>query len=395
MVYQIIINLNNEEYIFKPHKKYIITDPDIPVDQHVIMYHLEYTNITGETIIAEIPYYISNGHTNQLKAFLLFPFMCFSPGVECPTIPGSTTKGVLLKYQVCNNMNLEILEEVLDNNFIERYNEDQTLSNHKLQLIKEETKGGSIGITSILPRMTNVLDYIIALCSDWIINIRPDMLSYRPSGDPHYSHNPVNALNPECIDDQSSRNKYDIYRWQLIHILHSEITNLLQFNYFQIKSIDILLEEKKTHKEFNEIIGLYLQKEKNIKNVENYVIISTNLHLNLIKETDKRIKKREESAPKKSRQEEGDTEEEEASALDVPIVDKLTDSEFAQLFQELLKISTEIYGDGTPRHALQDAIEVWSKVKDPDFNKKYKKDYLRLYLKYKSKYINLKNNIKI
>ena len=53
MVYQIIINLNNEEYIFKPHKKYIITDPDIPVDQHVIMYHLEYTNITGETIIAE------------------------------------------------------------------------------------------------------------------------------------------------------------------------------------------------------------------------------------------------------------------------------------------------------------------------------------------------------
>ena len=48
-------------------------------------------NKTTEVTESNIPYYISNGKTNQLRANLLFPFMCFNEEI-------SKRKSELLKY---------------------------------------------------------------------------------------------------------------------------------------------------------------------------------------------------------------------------------------------------------------------------------------------------------
>jgi len=348
MSYQIIIDLGQHLFTFIPGDHCLIIDDDITPDQQVIFYNLTYINKeTSEETRSHIPYYMSNGHTNQLKTFMLLPFMCFDQrdGINCPISKNPLAKGGLLKYVTNYNINVNIITQQIEQIFVKFYDSDRGVGAGILMLnqLKQSSQTNTIGITSVLPRIINIIDFIIASSSDWIMEIQPNLKSYRPSVEP---------LNRENISDNGDYTREDFYRFQLIKELNYYIKELINNNYIQIKEVQF--EPRViTRAEFNQIIGLYTNPEQNIINIQNYITISKYLHLVFKKYTE-------------------------------DIAQDPTKIKFVTKISQLLKYETRLFSIDS-RHALQKNIEMWTGIIDPRFNKKY--------LKYKNKYINLKNKI--
>ena len=78
--------------------------------------------ITKETLSTTIPYYISDGHTNHLRANMLFPFMSYNMEVNqnSPYVRGR--EGLLFKYNIGQNINTNSIEEWVRLEFIKFYN---------------------------------------------------------------------------------------------------------------------------------------------------------------------------------------------------------------------------------------------------------------------------------
>jgi hypothetical protein len=97
------------------------------------MYSLKYININPDIpkIIANIPYYISDGGTNKLRANMLYPFMCYSTIDEILNCPYDVNRSsirnrsiyssLLLKYSIDNNINIDKLEQDLLQTFLSIY----------------------------------------------------------------------------------------------------------------------------------------------------------------------------------------------------------------------------------------------------------------------------------
>jgi len=349
------IKLYDETYIFTPINYYIIQDTDIQLDQHVIMYKLNYSksNIASENYEAHIPYYISNGHTNKLKAYLLLPFICFDmkDSTTCPIAP-NYSKGVLLKYSIGLNMNLKLIRQWIEQSLKDKYNID---------VIYNDKQNDIVGITSVLPRLSNILDYIIAVSSDWIINIQ-EYKCYRPSGNPLLHQDPNNALNPNYIDDTSNLYSIeDYYRVKIVQALHDQIIHLQRYNYLEIKTINlptVLI----TRSKFNsDIVKLYENFENSIINGENYFKISEKLRMTYKRKTTHLLNDSE-------------------CIKDKSCFNFITNFNLILLNQTLIESH-----DGEERHVLQTNLESWSHSRDTRFDLKYKK--------YKYKYLQLKNKL--
>jgi hypothetical protein len=118
----------------------------------VVLYHIRYQEKTNEweTIHStHLPYYVSNGVTNRLRANLLFPMLCFSLKVPLDDLPNGIYTGTLpqfgiVKYKLVETMDMDKLN---------------------LHLFGNSSVNKTDGITSVLPRIANVLDLIISTSS--------------------------------------------------------------------------------------------------------------------------------------------------------------------------------------------------------------------------------------
>ena len=117
----------NGTIIMTPANFYKISDHDV---KYVVIYNLKFINGDQE-IESQIPYYISNGATNKLRANMLYPFMCYSSINEVEHCPynesrrtrGNPYTGLLLKYIIGANINIDKLEEDLLKTFLGIYSD--------------------------------------------------------------------------------------------------------------------------------------------------------------------------------------------------------------------------------------------------------------------------------
>ena len=155
--------------IMTPVEFYTISDHEI---KYVVMYNLKFIN-TNEEIESNIPYYISNGNTNKLRANMLYPFMCYSNTYNKENCPYDISResyatykytSLLLKYKILNNIDIDKLEEELLRTFIQIYPEEQTKIRNKIRL--KDLQGHDL--ISVMQRITNLVDFFICIVNDTI-----------------------------------------------------------------------------------------------------------------------------------------------------------------------------------------------------------------------------------
>jgi len=137
----------------------------------VIIYKIIYTSSDPEIqgIETEIPYYLSDGDTNEFKCNLLLPFLCFDDRMtpsdtkrnrgngDCfeyqPIDAHDTTdEGMLFKLGFIKNMNYNWLSKAImeqSNDYIEK------------SIISYINSTTQHGLGSVMSRMSNVLDQLI------------------------------------------------------------------------------------------------------------------------------------------------------------------------------------------------------------------------------------------
>ena len=171
----------NETIVLKPFKFYKVKYEK--QSRLVILYNMTYTN-DKETLKSIIPYYISDGATNNFRANMLYPFICIqdlSQTEDCPQeIITKYMTGLVFKYRTIKNINFDMVEKEIDNKLKEKFGSkiyyQFIISNYEI------TKGReySVGVKSVLSRLENLLDFMLAISSERIINDYP-IEQYRPN----------------------------------------------------------------------------------------------------------------------------------------------------------------------------------------------------------------------
>jgi hypothetical protein len=230
-IYKLTFDLELYIFEFTPIKVFLTID-----EKHyflVIMYELRMTNRTNNIVTkAEIPYYISDGHTNLLRANLLFPFICFNESLSqysCPfSQTGMITKGGLFKYVILENINLNEYHENIE------------------ELLGEKMPIKNIDITSVLPRIVNLLDLFICLNNKNLINYNEGKLKhYYPIRDKKLKVTNKLSLDMSKKDDLSfyrfGIRPEDDYRELLLPVLQNLIINFQKLPFFKSEIVDITL----------------------------------------------------------------------------------------------------------------------------------------------------------
>lgn len=230
-IYKLTFDLEVYIFEFTPIKVILTID-----ERHyylVIMYELKMTNRTTNIMKkAEIPYYISDGHTNQLRANLLFPFMCFNESLSqysCPFSEGGILgKGGLFKYVIMENINLNEYHENIE------------------QLLGEKMEIKQVDITSVLPRIVNLLDLFICLNNKNLINYNDGKLkNYYPIRDKKLKITNKLSLDMSKKDDLNflrfGIRPEDDYRELLLPVLQNIILNFQKLPFFKSELVNIPL----------------------------------------------------------------------------------------------------------------------------------------------------------
>jgi hypothetical protein len=399
---RIKINTENKVYTLTPTEAFRTTDEDGP-QTIIIMYDITMYDISDNiTTYARIPYYISDGNTNKLRANMLYPFMCINNGPDssCPYVAdGLNKKGGLLKYQVCKNINLEMINTWILSRCRQEWT--QTLQhkgmNEQLilcelnkmdQKIIDQSRGNTVHLLSVLQRLRNFLDYLIAINTGPIITMRGDMRRYRPI----LNHvNSQNKLDMNFIEDTAIPLRYsDIYRKNLLIALNDQIRLMIHFELIETENIQYNQDNivPITYKDFNDTINICHDKDANSVNVANYTKISANLGNDIITKIN--------------------------TILLEPVIEQKKNHFFSNLLR-MLSNSNECLT--TADNKLNEIIHGWKGVcyqppqpliglvrrgdqiereqDDEQRNKgrKLRNKYYSLYIKYKTKYLNLKNNL--
>jgi len=163
--------LNNELYIV-----------DIPMKTKIIeyriatIYKIYYKDKNGE-INTNIRYYLSDGKTNHFRSNLLLPFLCIreedkdeintkdNNETNCLlsiTENGYNARGLLYKLLACNHLTFIFFENRLKTE-VNNIPNGQNFA----KLLNENKKQG-IGLYSVLNRMINILDFLLAISSNKI-----------------------------------------------------------------------------------------------------------------------------------------------------------------------------------------------------------------------------------
>ena len=254
--------------------------------RYIILYKLTIIDKKNPTYNTEsiIPYYISNGQTNKLRANILYPFMCYSDwdnqGI-CPYYSSHKDKlmnkdrsSILLKYQLYPNYKYIVLENQIVEDFISMKGPENENKQRKMLSYLEKTSIElSRGLPSVLPRLRNFLDFMMSIINEHIINFNKDKINircFRPLIDKN-THEYINMTNCNLTPDELSYE--DDYRYVLLTIL-SRYSNAI-LKYHLIDNIEQVSMKPKSIsvKDFN-IYVAGCQKESIIQNTLSFGVIS-------------------------------------------------------------------------------------------------------------------------
>jgi hypothetical protein len=364
--YKITIELENYSFVFTPTKLYLLIDNNSG-NYVTCIYNLKMINNTNKEIIeSNIPYYISNGHTNKLRANLLFPFICFNEEnskYECPYHNNNKlANGGLFKYDFIRILDMESI-----NNSIK-----SKIPANKLKLLIDRSKEEIIGLSSVITRITNILDFLICINNKNVINYEEKNIKYY-----HIIYETNEELNmtkeTEYRDDAE-----DLYKKNILSFLKKYIINIKKLPFFKSELINILIEKENivTKSYFNKFLNspqickyhsINIQSELNVLNF-------TNISLNLGTEIKNKLHFLFETA--KSKLEKNNINllflfENEKSKMEREM------NNFIEDFILLFKDHIEVHKD----KIMSRIISSWDA-------RCYKK-----YLKYKQKYLQLKSKI--
>jgi len=149
----------------EPRPPSTITQTEFTNPYLVFIYQITIRDNSGNESTAIIPYYISDGHTNNLRANFIFPFVCFNDiknGDDCPWSMENVF-GMLYKHTPARNLVLKL--------------------DPPIGYPIEKDRNKTIGLSSVLPRITNLLDFIICIGSSEFIKeniIETDLYNFRP-----------------------------------------------------------------------------------------------------------------------------------------------------------------------------------------------------------------------
>jgi hypothetical protein len=286
-IFKISVHLENNIFEFVPTNLYLLLANDNYV---VCMYNLKMTNITTNAVTeSTVPYYISNGKTNQLRGNLLFPFMCFNEETTkdvCPfTNYGGLARGGLFKYEILSNLDTDSIKDSIDSKFDKSY----------IDSLENISREGSIGITSVISRISNLLDFLICINNNSIINYDvKDIMKYHPI----INNNENNELDMSKIEDKSIYNDLsDKYKNELLLVLQKYIISLKKLGIVKFELIDISIDKENiiTKSFFNKyknvpnICKNHKVNEESRENIKRYIDISYELGINFKAELDSRI----------------------------------------------------------------------------------------------------------
>jgi hypothetical protein len=152
---------------------------------------------------------------------MLFPFICFNDNHERPTTCPETLhiRGLLYKYNICINLNLSKVK----NHIITRITE---LKPNDICRWKNEITG----LGSVLPRITNLLYFIIGIHSDKITDLNLYIDQYRPNCREAFNFNNI-GNEPNIIDDD--------FRGELLTFFNFMIKNFNKFTKLKVDTVDL------------------------------------------------------------------------------------------------------------------------------------------------------------
>jgi hypothetical protein len=254
--------------------------------RYVVMYKLTMIDTKNPLKNNEsiIPYYVSNGQTNKLRANMIYPFLCYSDWSNqgiCPYYQDSQKKEyhkdkstLLLKYTIGPNYSHTKLEHMIIEHFITKDGiEEENNRRKEYAQMETESQHFSIGLPSVMPRLSNFLDFILCILNENIIHFNPavdNIRCFRPLENPvdvEYFNMKKCKYLPEKLTPE------DDYRFVIITIL-SRFANLILKNHFLDNIVLVKLTAKPISKEdFNHYINA-CNEEYMIKNSISYANIS-------------------------------------------------------------------------------------------------------------------------
>ena len=312
---RITINLvPNITYILEPYE-YIYIDDE---SRRVVFYRIRYIDATNahNNIVVEIPYYISDGHTNHFRANMAYPFICFKDPVShesCPYQDASKSNILidrgLYKLNIGTNFNNRKISDWIEAQIVDKIDivSVDSITSGDYVTFNTYAPNARVGIRSVLPRITNIVDYLITISSPAIVDVT-DIRNYRPVFTPgrfydmgfrdDISNRANYGLSVEITPEQftSFLRVSDLYRQKLLIALNDQITNL-QNGIITLDDIE-LVPSLLTMQQFNTTLAICSRLPKNpfnrisnyhIENIGNYSIISHRLYDNFITYCDTQI----------------------------------------------------------------------------------------------------------
>ena len=298
--FQIEIQLEeNKIFKFTPVEYIYIDSPA----RRVVIYNLNYFDLENNenNLESQIPYYISDGHTNHFRANMLYPFICFLHENSIDSCPFDAQhlrlpNGGLIKLNIGQNFENTQIHDWIKLELIKgKYPEPL------YELLKTTSRNKTVGVLSVLPRIQNILDYFIAVICEPILNVK-HYKNYRPVFTPGQEYNidhidePVVPENYKVFENLRpfKFNDFlaigDFYRSKLVVALNDQVKHFIRYGI--LHATEIVLEPYQLSMQvFNQTVGICNREPKNpdnkisfssIANVSAYSLISDNLHQQLI-----------------------------------------------------------------------------------------------------------------
>ena len=299
----ITLHLYDEIIILEPIKVYYLKDDNIYKEdkqgnksnlyeiKKVVVYKFKYLYDDGKIKESTIPYYVSDGYTNDLRVNMLYPFMSFnilnnndSPYTSHEAL--YKKNGLLFKYQIGTNIQINKINDRINYNFKNYYSKN--LSRDSIHKLLGDIHTDSNGLRSIFNRLENLLDYIIGISSCDIHDNDDDdekIKSYRPltnnmDNDSRIINNDDKIkYNMKIINDTKIIDHYDIYRKYIVNEIRESNNWFKKSKLFKFELTKVTIENC-TRSEFNSTMHICSNYNYNI-NVNKYVDISLKFHLNI------------------------------------------------------------------------------------------------------------------
>ena len=302
------INIDNKIITMTPLNVYKVLTPQIIEDidekrdilKIIVLYELKYTNNkTSQEIISKIPYYLSDGTTNNFRANMLYPFICINdvdnPDSGCiqKKIKDSSY-GFVYKYQAIINLDFRKFTEFVNQKLKKKFKNCNDADNFIKYVIPPTI---NTGVSSVLSRLRNILDFFIALSSEQFSFEQKDKqkdeqkeyikqyIPYMVKSDPLYNDRLYDFKyfsDKGYNEDINFIDLYNEYRINLLSFFKDYYTHFIknsQILKVEYKTYDL---ESKTLAEFNNLDDIKICHDSNIiesrkLNTYNYIFISQTL----------------------------------------------------------------------------------------------------------------------